>query len=272
MNFSNEQIQALKESCGQQDCSLDELKKAYQQLERPKGNAVKVRELFFVSLEKAPNVQFYVTDCKNKDQLAFIEALKFVDSTRNEEGIWKFIFHEFWQGKTWYWKLWRFFQVLLPLIILNVVALFFATEQNIDNTFSALLTAISVFVAIFSLFTVSHEHLERKKLRLFENGKLAYYFSVDKNITKLGITAILACLLAGLLVENSLPSEITPNETNMFWQSLSNPKDWIILILLNIVVFNTFIVLRSIVEFYIHRPAEFILGDMKKTSLEDFKP
>jgi hypothetical protein len=43
------------------------------------------------------------------------------------------------------------------------------------------------------------------------------------------------------------------------------------LFLVNLSFISTFIVLRSIIEFYVHRPAQYILGDMKKEYLETFQ-
>ena len=264
MQITKTYIKELKNASGECSCSLEELKDIYKGLGRPKGRAVKIRSVFYVSFELTPYVQFKVFDCESKDQLSFIESLHFIDATHKEKSIAQFIWHEFFDGKNWYSKIWRFLSTLLPLVVVNSVIILISTNQNIETTFNGLLTALAFFVAIFSLFTVSHEHLERRKLRLFENGKLAYYFSVDKNLTKLGITAIIICIL-GIMV--------TPDEVGKFWNDDCNYNylDWLILILINVAVFNTFILLRSIIEFYIHRPAEFILGDMKKESLENYK-
>jgi len=125
----------------------------------------------------------------------------------------------------------------------------------------ALLTAVSIFVAIFSLFTISHEYMERKKLQLFENGKLAYYFSVDKLIAELGVCAILISIFVNLIIGES---------SSRFLEIKNSPIKWVLLLSINLSFFFTFIVLRSIIEFYIHRPAMYIMGDLKRESLEDF--
>jgi len=261
MIINEELLATLQNDSGQKSCSLEELKVIYIAYNRPKANGVKINNNFYISFESAPKVQLYIKDNINKDKLSFIEELHFVDATKKEQNILSFIIFEFWQGDKIKQKICRFFFTITPSILLNFAIIKYVTEKALSNTFVALLTAISVFIAIFSLFTISHEHIERKKLRLFENGKLAYYFSVDKNITELGVSAILLTVF-GLLLTN--------DSTTIFWNTWYDIKDWIILILFNLSFFFTFIILRSVIEFYIHRPAIFILGDMKKQSLEIF--
>lgn len=257
--MSKDYIMDIKNAAGYQEIRLDDLKMIYLGHNRPKTNIVQIRDDYFVSFESAPKVQFKVIGRINDDQLAFIETQHFVNATKLERGLLTFVLYEFYQGSNWWRQILRAIYTVTPLVLVSTVAIFYATEQTVANSFNALLTAVSMFIAIFSLFTVSHEHLERKKISLFESGQLAYYFSVDKNITKLGVIAIFASLFAIL---------IAPLGEAAFWRV--DNKNWVILILLNITFFNTFLILRSIVEFYIHRPATFILGDMKKESLENY--
>jgi hypothetical protein len=258
-------IEELKSSEGDLRLSPDELKQVYIALNRPKVNLIKVDETVYVSFESAKKIQFIITDTNSIDKFSFIEQFnKKLDVTSKEKNYWEFLEMEFFQGKNILHRVWRFVVTIFPVIIFNCLALLFASNANINSFMQGLLTAITVFVAIFSLFTVSHEHMERKKKLLFENGKLAYLFSVDKNITISGVIAIVFSLFTLLLIDEN---------SERFYQNLYlvDIKKVLFLMFGNISFLLTWIVLRSIIEFYIIRPARFILGDIKKQSLEDFE-
>lgn len=254
-------IDTLKKSEGHCDCTVEQLKAIYIELDRPKARVVKLYKDYYVSLEPIYKVQFKVIGSIRKEHLSFIERKVEIDATKDEQNIVRFLVNEFVQGGKLRNKLLRAVETAIPLGLLNLGIRFYATNNSMSNLFLGLLTAVSVFVAIFSLFTISHEHLERRKLRLFETGKLAYYFSVDKNIALLGICSLMSSIFA-LLIVNGNPK--------MFWNTNDALQKYLILLLINLSFLATFIVLRSIIEFYIHRPARFMLGDMKKEYLEKF--
>jgi len=261
MNIDEINIDEIKNSKGQFDCTIEDLKKIYILFNRPNSRVVKLYKYYYVSLEPAPAVQFKLTDVAHIESLGFIENKTAIDATREEKNIAEFLLYEFWQGENFFKRLLRFISTAIPLVLFNLILLKFATNNSLSNLLLGILTAISVFIAIFSLFTISHENIERKEISLFKTGKLGYLFSVDKNIAKLGISALVCALFAILMVDNS---------SDMFWNTTSLFQKILLTLLSNLSFLATFIVLRSIIEFYIHRPARFIFGDMKREYLESF--
>jgi len=252
-------INVLKNSKGQVDCTVEQLKEVYLSLQRPKARVVKLYKNYFISFKSIPDVQFKINESISREGLGFIESKIEIDATKDEENMFKFVINEFTQGKNFSERLGRFVSTSIPLVLLNMQILMFSTNKSMESLLTGILASVSIFVAIFSLFTVSHEYLERKKLSLFMSGKLANYFSVDRNMAQVGITAIL-CSLFALLIVNEIPGQ--------FWNTNNNLRGHILLLLINISFFATYIILRSVIEFYIHRPAKYILGDMKKEYLQ----
>lgn len=255
-------VKAIKESTdapeGEVQMTLDNLKDLYKQLERPEAKIVKLQNNIFISFEVSPKLHFLLLGETNLDKLLFIDKSIIINAEDKVQGVFKFIFFELWQGKNVFSKLVRFSMTLVPMILFNVLILIYSSNDNVKDLTSGLLTAISVFVGIFSIFTITHEHWKNKALDNFESGKLAYYFSVDKHITELGVTAIISCLYALL---------ISPSGNNIFYHHPLDIKLILVIFLLNVSFFSTYIILRSLFEFYIPRPAKFILGDLKNQSL-----
>ena len=259
-------VEKLKsdQGSGQAPVTIDQVKEISKHLQNNKAKAIKIQDECFLVFAELPNIEFWIKDFKKQDDLNFLDQkqLEYIDVSLLETGYAKFLFNEFFQGKGLD-RLARLLKTLAPLALLNIAAYYFATTSSVQQTFAGLLMAISVFVAIFSLFTVSHEYLQRKRLSLFEGGKLGYYFSVDKHITKTGVYSIIIAIY-GLLAAGQ---KGVKSNTRIFHHSLNSIT---LLVLLNLAFFGVFIILRSIVEFYITRPGKFMLGDLKKVSFKRF--
>ncbi|HSA83721.1 MAG TPA: hypothetical protein VLF20_02435, partial [Patescibacteria group bacterium] len=200
-------INKLQHSEGQESISFDDFVRIYNYLNNPPVNIVKVRKIIYLSCKNLSKIQFKIEDENDIRKFQFVIKNNFIDLDKYKNTIFSFIFFEFFQGQNKLKKLIRFFETLLPLVVLNFFIIEFSTNQTIQTAFSALLTALSIFVAVFALFTVNNNNWERKQLLLFRNGKLPYYFSVDRNITILGIFAIIFSLL-GII--------ITPGDDSKF--------------------------------------------------------
>ncbi len=261
MNVDESNIEKIKTSEGQHDCTVEDLKKIYLLLNRPDALVVKMYKIYYVSFEPAPKVQFKISDVVSIESFGFIENKTAIDATFEEKTIFGFLLYEFFQGDFFLNKILRFVSTVIPLVLFDLILTRFATNNSLSNLLVGILTAISVFIAIFSLFTISHENIDRKRLSLFETGKLGYLFSVDRNIATLGISALICSLLAILMVDNT---------SDLFWSTANTFEKVVLTLLSNFSFLATFIVLRSIIEFYIHRPARYIFGDRKKEYLELF--
>ena len=243
---------------GQKNVKLAEFQNIYFALKKPRAKIVKLEGIIFISLEQNPKIHFKITDEKNLKSFEFISNSIEIDANKNEHNFGKFLWFEFFQGNSGLVKLKRFLELVIPITIFNYFLFHYATPETIKNLFLALITAISIFIAIFTLFTVNSEYMERKKLKLFESGKLGYLFSVDKNVAKAGVYSIIFALI-GIL--------ITPSESYI---SISQ-RFYYVFIMLNLSFIGVYITLRTIIEFYIHRPTKFLMGDLKKESLENFE-
>ena len=259
-------IEKLKsdQASGQAGITVNQIKEVSKYLQSNKAKVIKIQDACYLVFAELPNIEFCITDFKKRNDLSFLDQkqLEYIDTSVFETGYTRFLLNEFLQGKG-LGKIMRLFKTLAPLVLLNIAAYYFATPSSVQQTFAGLLMAVSVFVAIFSLFTVSHEYLQRKRLNLFEGGKLGYYFSVDKHITKTGVYSILIAIY-GLLAAGQKGAR---NNTRIFNHSLNSI---VLLVLLNLAFLGVFIILRSIVEFYITRPGKFMLGDLKKVSFKRF--
>ncbi len=149
----------------------------------------------------------------------------------------------------------------MPLVAFNTLGQLYTGEENAHEIFAASLTAVSIFVSVFALFITSQDYLSRRKLDLFTKGQLGYYFSIDKYVTQTGIYAIIATIF-GLIVTSSF-------ENNARLYSL-DAENIFIIILLNVTFLAVYIILRSLLEFYIIRPSKFIMADLKDESLRDY--
>lgn len=259
--ITSKYIDQLKiHAVGQGDISYNDFLKLYEGLKKPKVNLVKIEKTIYVCFSSIPKASFKVIEEHDLNKFAFIKDINIVDIDNHKQNIISFLFFEFFQGDRWFYKLLRFVETISPIIMINLLLTNFATYETVQATFSALLTALSIFIATFTLFAINHDYWERKELTLFRNGKIAYYFSVDKNVATLGVIAIMTALLGVIII----PSDATPllKENNM--------KTWIGVILINICLFITYIMFRTIIEFYVGRPAKFVLGELKKKSLETF--
>lgn len=259
-------IDELKQSKGFLEVSITDLQTIHKLLSDKRAKVIVINRESFVVMAELINIQFQVRGVFKREAFNFIDTdgLSYVNADDNKFGFSRFILDEFFQGAGWQEKLKRSLVTISPLVLLNIVAYYFAAEGSIKDVIAGLLTAISIFVAIFSLFTTSHDYLLRKRLSLFEKGKLGYYFSIDSHITKTGVYTILLSILM-LIASSSLVAEESGSLYNLHTQNV------IVIIGLNLCFLGVYITLRSIVEFYIKRPARFILGDLKQESIDSYR-
>jgi hypothetical protein len=262
-----ENLAEINNQGGKLIVTLEELKDIYIYESRPSAKCVMIRKKAFITFESLKNIQFIVEAFTNKNNLAFIENCDVVESYLYDKNFFEFLIKEFWQGKTVGLKFIRLLQIILLLFSFNFLIFSFSSERNISNFCSAILTGISFFIAIFSVFTVNQSHFEKAKITLFKSGKTPYYFSVDRNMTYAGFVVIIFALL-GLLITNdtSLPF-VEINKLDLRLSKFITRK-FLLLFLINTCFLLSYITLRSLVEFYLKRPAAYILGDLKDEYLK----
>jgi len=259
--INQELVEQLKDSKGQQRVDINELQQIAQLLNDVNAKALIVDGNCYVVFAEIINVEFCLQGISRRSELNFIpdQKLEFIDTNRMRGSYLSFLINEVWQGNKVAAKLLRMSSLLMPLAALNAVIYFFAGTSGLKDVFSGILAAVSIFVAIFSLFTTSADYLSRKRLSLFESGQLGYYFSVDKHITKTGVYAIIISILCLIATSGYDPNKTVPLQ----WGA---PTDTVIWIGLNLCFLGVYITLRSIVEFYVNRPANFIMSDLKQDS------
>jgi hypothetical protein len=250
---------------GQRSVTYSQLELVTKYLDDKKARAIKIDKDCFVVFSEIPNIEFWIKDFTKESQLSFVkDQLDYIDASKYQTNYLMFLIDEF-IGGNGFKRLTRLLATVLPIFLFNFFIYTFETRESTQQTFIGLLTAISVFVAIFSLFTISHDYLQRKRLALFEGGNLGYYFSIDKHITKTGIYSIFISII-GLLSSG----DIAGKKINNHLGSFQHHQTIILSILLNMAFLGVLIVLRSIIEFYIHRPGRFMMGDLKRDSFKNF--
>jgi hypothetical protein len=257
-------LEQLKTGKGQTYISIADLKKLTHLLGVKTARVITYHGEFYLRFAELPNIEFGVTDANDEKDFSFVpEAdLEFINAGGRDHNFGGFILRELLQGKGWA-RISRLGVTLLPLFLFNILAYNYATFESAKDVFSGMLAAVSVFVAVFSIFTISYDHLRRKMLDLFENGKLSYFFCIDKHMTRTGVYAIFISI-TGLIVSATSSDKSVPLY-HVYTHNI------LTLALLNTALLLIWIILRSLHEFYIGRPGVFILSDMKKKSFEKFR-
>jgi hypothetical protein len=249
----------------------EELIEIYILFERPEGKCVKSYGKCFISFRNIEKGQFLLDEkIKDFEKVSFIDKIEKVDLDKSNQSFIVFFFLEFWQGNSTSKKIFYLFRTVLMLFVFNILIILFASEKNITNFFTGLLTAVSIFIAIFSVFTASHDQLNRKKPELFKSGKISYYFSVDKNLTLAGLVAIFTSLAGIIIVKDSAGNFILLSNVSCGFLVKILSRKGLILLLMNVSFLMTYITLRSLVEFYIHRPEMYIKGELKDDFLNKY--
>ncbi len=241
---------------------LEEVKTIYKFLDDKSCRVLLMHDMCFVLFKELSGVEFAVENYRKEADFSFVDKahIEVVNVSKKDGNYFKFVIDELFQGSAIVSRVMRFGKILLPLVILNVLGYMYADSNSINEVFSGLLTAVSIFIAVFSLFVTSHDYLTRKRLALFERGQLSYYFAIDKYITQTGIFAILFSIY-GLIITSG------GGNGKLYESDIHNI---IIVALLNIVFIMVYIILRSLVEFYIVRPGKFIMADLKSESVRNY--
>lgn len=256
-------IETLRGSKGQLKVSLHEVEKIYRLLESDHCRAIIMDKMCFLVFDEIINVELAIEDYRHQKDLSFIESkhLEIINTTSTDKGYLVFLFNEAFQGKGVLARLRRFIGLVTLLAGLNILGYLYGDTTAIGNVFTGLLAAVSIFIAIFSLFVTSHDYMTRKKVHLFESGQLNYYFSVDKHVTRTGIIAIILSVYGLVLTSGDGTGTLYTTDT----------QNILIILALNLTFVLVYIILRSMVEFYIIRPGKFIMADMKLQSLSDYR-
>lgn len=270
MAISKEEILEYNKSGKEVIVTVEELLEIYLLFERPIGKGAIIDSRCYVSFKGLENIQFIIESINSFDRFEFIEQFEKANLDEKRQGFLKFFFLEFWQGKSFWKRLFHLIYTLTIILLFNFLIIQYSSEKKIANFFMGILTAVSIFVAIFSVFTANHDQLNRKKPFLFKTGKMSYYFSVDMNLTIAGLIAIFTSLVGIIIVNDDSQAFIHNIMFNKeYFLNLFSRKG-LVLFLMNTTFLLTFITLRSLVEFYIHRPAKYITGEMKDNFLKEF--
>lgn len=259
-------IDELKESRGFQPVALEDAKHIYGLLSDKRAKVIIIGRDSYVVFAELSQIEFKVKSVFDRKSFDFISesGAKIVVANEANYSYFRFIVNEFLQGKRWYNRLWRLTTTITPLLLLNVIGYYFADTGGMKDVVSGILAAVSVFVAIFSLFTTSHEYLLRKRLSLFEKGKLGYYFRVDQHITRTGIYTILIAIFTLLICTG-----FDPDAASTLYEAYT--RNIATVIGLNLSFLGVYLTLRTIIEFYVKRPAKFIMGDLKRESFAVYR-
>lgn len=256
-------IETLRGSKGQLKVSLQEVEKIYRLLESNCCRAIIIDKMCFLVFDEIIDVELAVEDYHRQKDLSFIESkhLEIINTTSTDKGYFAFLLNEAFQGKGSFARLRRFVGLILPLAGLNILGYLYGDASEIGDVFTGLLAAVSIFIAVFSLFVTSHDYMTRKKVHLFESGQLNYYFSIDKYVTKTGVIAIILSVYGLVLTSGDDTGSLYTTDT----------QNILIILALNLTFVLVYIILRSMIEFYIIRPGRFIMADMKTQSLRNYR-
>jgi hypothetical protein len=269
MSTKKEDILKHSEAGGQIDLdSLEALKKLYVEFERPSVRIVIDDNNSFISFKSIPKITFKVSAIENETDFAFIEDSIIVSLQAKSHKFLFFVLDEFWQGKNFLSRLFHFISTIMICSFFTFLLLKFGSEKNLQFIFSGILSSISIFIAVFSIFLANSDIYRGKELQLFEKGKLSYYYSVDRNITLAGVIAIIFSLFGLVIVGDDTKSLLLKINIKQFSDYFS--RECILLYLALLSFFFLFIILRSLIQFYVNRPGRFLLGDIKGKFLKHF--
>lgn len=248
-----------KYSSGEQHIALDQFKTIYNSDRNVKVKAVKLKHKIWLSFETFPKMVFYIHDISSLDSLSFVTNLDTVDAWEKEVGFFAFFSNELFQGNTFQEKAFRFLHILIPTMIFNYFLIKYGKSPVIETYFTNIITASALFISIFTIFVASTEYLKRKRILVFRSGSLGYWFSIDKNMCLSSFISIITSLFGNIVLgAQNFSTAIVPTLTFEFI---------ILMFLINVSFVLTYILLRSMYEFYVTRPAAFVMGDLKKEFL-----
>jgi hypothetical protein len=160
-----------------ENIEIPKLRSIHELLGNEECKIVKCFDVYYLTFSSLRNIQFVIKNINNQLELSFLKvpAANFINLDKSNLNYIQFISLELFQGNSAYKKLYRFLStILLPLFI--VLISFFSDLPAIQNTINSILSAVSIFVAIFTLFVMNNEYVERKISYLFSKGKINYYF------------------------------------------------------------------------------------------------
>lgn len=268
MSITKTEIEKYNQSGAKLLVSINDLKSIYKDFDRPKVKAVIDNNKAFLTLQTAPNVQFIIEKLDSESTLQFIEDIVIVNLDKNKQGVFLFILKEFWQGRNVPRKILHFIYTSGVMVFFNYLVLEYSSEKNILNSFTGILTAVSIFIAVFSVFVANHDQMSASEKSLFKTGKFSYYTSVDKNVNLLGIMCI-ALTLFGLLITGDSDAIYFGGKWFNNVQEFLTKKTGTFF-LLNISFLFAFLTLRTLIEFYVIRPGKFLIGRLKDDFLKSF--
>jgi len=257
-------VTSLKQSSGSLKLTISDVKEIIKYIDDDSCKIIIMDKKSFIVFNEISSVEFIVLDYKKEIDLAFLNNKnnKIINVSKKNGNYVLFMYDEFFQGTNFLSRVKRFIAIAVPILTLNILGILYGNQQGVGDIFTGLLAAGSIFVAIFSLFITSHDYLTRRRLSLFESGQLSYYFSIDKYITQTGIYSIMLSVF-GLIITSGYNSSAKLYSTNI--------DNIIVVVILNLTFIAVYIILRSMVEFYIIRPGKFMLSDLKTDSFENYR-
>lgn len=179
--------------------SLDEFQRLYvimtnkQRNLAPQISIVSIGDTLFLQFSNISPQHFIIVDPKgfDKDDFAFIPNINWYGPKEKTRGFYQFITSEF--------KLnWKLFCVIF---LISSIILFFTKESDLYIKVSELvLQAMTVFLSIFLIFTVSQNQIIASDKKLFIEGIVQQFFSDDLNLAKEAILTIILALFNTILV------------------------------------------------------------------------
>ena len=163
MAISKEELLEYNKFGKQIIVSVKELLEIYLLFERPIGKGAIIDSRCYVSFKGLEKIQFIIENLNSFDRLEFIEYFEKINLDEQNQSFIKFLLLEFWQGKSVSRKIFHLIYTLAIIFIFNFIVVQYSSEKNISNFFMGLLSAVSIFVAVFSVFTANHDQMNRKK-------------------------------------------------------------------------------------------------------------
>lgn len=197
----------------------------------------------------------------NESDFSYIEdgKLIFIDVTGHKQSFLSFFWNELRTNIRW-------------LVLLVVVFLFaiisLSTLDTLSNLFTVVSQVVSVFTAVYIVFTTVQAPRGRHDLSLFSEGYLADYHRDDKHFTTLAVITIFVSLFGTLIVktQSSLFGKIEIGSFHISFNLVSTMIDAVALLEL----IGLAILFLSLPQYYFKRSKQFLFSDLTHELLDSY--
>ena len=175
--------------------TLDEIQRSYtimthaQNNHAPRVTIVNIGDCLYLQFSDISPQHFLITEpkyCIEKD-FAFIPYLNWYGSKELPKSFIDFFITELRINK-WF---------LIPILLLTFLLMFLAADYELyDKVSELVLQAVTVFLSIYLIFTVTQNQVMSKDRSLFSQGIIQKFYYDDRNLAILAIVTIISSIIS----------------------------------------------------------------------------